>query len=56
MPNFLGAIFQAFDYVGKALTAYARTPEGQAELLDIIQAWDGDEFPEADNPVKAEAE
>lgn len=55
MPNLLGAIFQVFDYIGKALTEYAKTEEGQAELLDIIQAWEGDEFPERDNPVHAEA-
>lgn len=47
--NFAETLKQTWDFVVKALKSYAQTPEGQVELQDIIQAWEGDEHPEADN-------
>jgi hypothetical protein len=49
MPQFLLAISQLLDFGWKAMKAYAQTPEGQAELADVIQALEGDEDPDADN-------
>ena len=48
------AIVQTVDFAVKAMKHYATTPEGQAELTDIIQALEGDTDPESDNPAEGE--
>lgn len=48
--NILGALFQLGDFCWKALQAYVQTPEGAAELYDVLEAWQGDSDPDANNP------
>lgn len=49
------AVVQVADFLAKAAKTYAETPEGQAELYDIVQALQGDEDPESDNQPSTEA-
>lgn len=48
--SLLRALWELGEFAVKAMRYYAQSEEGKAELLDVIQALQGDEDPDADNP------